>query len=168
MATPSAKVMVGARAIVFVNNVPVGVFDSVDYSVNVGAEPIHILGRYSPAEITPTSYEAVTLNCSGFRLIGQGGHELPKMPKLQDLLNLEYVTITVTDRQNTMVKDGKVTTGESKPILVAQNCVPVSYSTGYSAKATSRIRITYMGTVAYDESAVQAEAGVSTNLPGVG
>lgn len=163
-----AKVMVGARAIVYVDNVPVGIFDSVDYSVNIGSEAIHILGRYSPAEITPVSYESVTVSCSGFRLIGQGGHVLPKMPKLQDLLNLETVTIAVLDRQKTTVKDGKVEAGQNDPILVVKNCVPVSYATGYSAKSTSRIRVTYHGTVARDESADQAEAGVSTNLPGVG
>lgn len=149
----TAKTMVGARAKVYVDNVLVGIFDSVDYSVNVGAEPIHLLGRYSPAEITPTSYEAVTLNCSGFRLIGNGGHVLPKMPKLQDLLNLESVTLSVTDRQ-----DSKI------PILVAKNCIPVSYSTGYSAKATSRIRISYLGTVAYDESGDQNESN-AVDLP---
>lgn len=150
-----AKTMVGARAKVYVDNVLVGLFDSCDYSVSVGAEPIHVLGRYSPAEITPTSYEAVSLSCSGFRLIGNGGHLLPKMPKLQDLLNLETVTIAVTDRQSA---------ANAAPILVVQNCVPVSYGTGYSAKATSRIRITYMGTVAYDESGIQDE-GDAVNLP---
>lgn len=149
----AAKVMVGGRAKVFVDNVLVGIFDSVDYSVNVGAEPIHLLGRYSPAEITPTSYEAVSLNCSGFRLIGNGGHILPKMPKLQDLLNLESVTLSVSDRQN-----------PDTPILTAKNCVPVSYSTGYSAKSTSRIRVSYLGTVANDESGDQSEAG-SVDLP---
>lgn len=149
----AAKVFVGARAKVFVDNVLVGIFDSVDYSVNVGAEPIHLLGRYGPAEITPTSYEAVSLNCSGFRLIGNGGHILPKMPKLQDLLNLESVTLSVSDRQKPDV-----------PILVAQNCIPVSYSTGYSAKATSRIRVSYLGTKASDEAGDQSEAG-ATELP---
>jgi hypothetical protein len=149
----AAKVFVGARAKVFVDNVLVGIFDSVDYSVNVGAEPIHLLGRYGPAEITPTSYEAVSLNCSGFRLIGNGGHILPKMPKLQDLLNLESVTLSVSDRQNPSV-----------PILIAQNCIPVSYSTGYSAKATSRIRVSYLGTKASDEAGDQSEAG-AVELP---
>jgi hypothetical protein len=149
----AAKVFVGARARVYVDNVLVGIFDSVDYSVNVGAEPIHLLGRYGPAEITPTSYEAVSLNCSGFRLIGNGGHILPKMPKLQDLLNLESVTLSVSDRQNPDI-----------PILVAQNCIPVSYSTGYSAKATSRIRVSYLGTKASDEAGDQSEAG-ATELP---
>jgi len=150
-----AKTMVGARAKVYVDNVLVGIFDSCDYSVNVGTEAIHLLGRYSAAEITPTSYEAVSLNCSGFRLIGNGGHILPKMPKLQDLLQLETVTIAVTDRQGS---------ASAAPILVAQNCVPTSYGTGYSAKATSRIRISYMGTVAYDESGIQDE-GDAVNLP---
>lgn len=150
-----AKTMVGARGKVYVDNVLVGIFDSIDFSTNVGTEAIHLLGRYSAAEIVPTSYEAVSLNCSGFRLIGNGGHILPKMPKLQDLLQLETVTIAVTDRQGS---------ANAAPILVAQNCVPTSYGTGYSAKATSRIRISYMGTVAYDESGIQDE-GDAVNLP---
>jgi hypothetical protein len=149
----ATKVMTGGRAKVFVDNVLVAVFDSVDYSVNIGAEPIHLLGRYSPAEITQTSYEAVSINCSGFRVIGNGGHVLPKVPKLQDILNLESVTLSVSDRQN-----------PDTPILVAKNCIPVSYSTGYSAKSTSRIRVSYLGTVASDESGDQSEAG-ATELP---
>jgi len=150
-----AKVMVGAKAKVYVDNVLVGIFDSCDYSVNVGAEAIHLLGRFSPAEITPTSYEAVSLNCSGFRLIGNGGHILPKMPKLQDLITLETVTISVVDRS---------AQAGSLPILTVENCVPVSYGTGYSAKSTSRIRISYLGTKAHDESGVQDEAD-GVNLP---
>jgi hypothetical protein len=149
-----AKVFTGARAIVKVDNVTVGVFDSCTYAVNVGAEAIHILGRYSPAEITQTSYEAVTVNCSGFRIIGNGGHVLPKMPKLQDLLNLENVTLSMVDRQD---KDGA-------PIMDVKNCIPISYSTGANAKATSRIQVTYMGTHASDESGAQDEGG-AVNLP---
>lgn len=149
-----AKVMVGARARIYVDNVLVGLFDSCDYSVSVGAEPIHILGKYGPTEITPTSYEAVSVNCSGFRIVGNGGHVLPKMPKLQDLLNLESVTLSISDRQDPA----------GAPIMVVENCIPVSYSTGYSAKATSRIRVSYLGTKASDESGTQNEAG-STDLP---
>lgn len=147
--------MVGARAKVYVDNVLVGLFDSVDYSITIGTEAIHLLGRYSAAEITPTSYEVVTLNCSGFRLIGNGGHLLPKVPKLQDLLNLETVTVAVTDRQSA---------ANAAPILVVQNCVPVNLGSGYAAKSTSRLRITYQGTVAYDESGAQDE-GDAVNLP---
>ena len=148
-----AKVFTGARAIVKVDNIPVGIFDSCSYAVNIGAEAIHILGRYSPAEITQTSYEAVTVNCSGFRIIGNGGHILPKMPKLQDLLQLENVTLSMVDRQDT-----------AKPIMDVKNCIPTSYSTGANAKATSRIQITYLGTHAADESGAQDEGG-GVNLP---
>jgi hypothetical protein len=51
-----------------------------------------------------------------------------------------------------------------QPIMVVQNCIPVNYSSGANAKATSRIQITYLGTHAYDESGVQDE-GDAVNLP---
>lgn len=150
-----AKVFTGARAKVYVDNVLVGIFDSCTYAVNVGAEPIHILGRFSPAEITQTSYEAVSVNCSGFRIIGNGGHVLPKMPKLQDLLQLEGVTLAMVDRQGDV---------NAEPVMTVQNCIPVNYSTGANAKATSRIQITYLGTHASDEAGAQDE-GSAVNLP---
>ena len=149
-----AKVFTGARAKVYVDNVLVGIFDSCTYAINIGAEPIHILGRYSAAEITQTSYEAVTVNCSGFRIIGNGGHLLPKVPKLQDLLQLEYVTLAMIDRQKE----------DNTPILTVQNCIPINYSTGANSKATSRIQVTYLGTSASDENGDQDE-GDAVNLP---
>lgn len=154
MAGTPQTVMTGARAKVYVDNVLVGIFDSCSYAVNVGAEPIHILGRYSPSEITHTSYEAITVNCSGFRLIGNGGHVLPKMPKLQDLLQLEYVTLSIIDRQQ----------DDQNPIMTVQNCIPISYSTGYQARQTSRIQVTYLGTHASDEDGDQDE-GDAVSLP---
>jgi hypothetical protein len=150
-----AKTMVGARAKVYVDNVLVGIFDSVDYTVNIGTEGIFLLGRYSAAEIVPTSYEIVTANCSGFRLIGNGAHVLPKMPKLQDLLNLETVTLAITDRQSP---------ANAQPILTVMNCIPSTHGTGYSAKSTSRLRVTYQGISASDESGAQDE-GDAVNLP---
>jgi len=149
-----AKVFTGARAKLYVDDVLVGLFDSCTYAVNIGAEPIHILGRFAPVEITPTSYEAVTINCSGFRVIGNGGHILPKVPKLQDLLNLETVTLALVDRQDS----------GGNPIMVAQNCIPVNYSTGANAKATSRIQVTYLSTHIFDEDGEQDEA----NVPSLG
>ena len=149
-----AKVFTGARAKVYVDDVLVGIFDSCTYAVNIGAEPVHILGRFSPAEIAQTSYEAVTVNCSGFRVIGNGGHILPKVPKLQDLLQLETVTLAMVDRQST----------DNIPIMNVQNCIPINYSTGANAKATSRIQVTYLGTHASDESGQQDE-GSGVNLP---
>jgi len=148
-----SKVFNGARALVYVDNVLVGLFDSCNYSVNIGAEAIHTLGRFGPQEITPTSYEAVTVNCSGFRIIGNGGHILPKFPKLQDLLNLESITLAMTDRQSP---------AGSAPIMTVENCIPISYGTGAQGKATGRISVTYMGTNATDESGPQSEGGAAT------
>lgn len=156
MAIP--KTMTGARAKIFIQDILVGLFDSCSYAVNVGAEPIHILGRYSASEIAQTSYEAVTVNCSGFRLIGNGGHVLPKMPKLQDLLQLEGIRISIVDRQDNE-------NGSPQEIMNVINCVPINYSTGYQARATSRIQITYLGTIASDEAGEQVESAGAVDLP---
>lgn len=148
----ASKVMVGARAKVYVNNQLVGIYENVNYNVNITTEPIFLLGRYSPDEITPTAYEAVTLSCSGFRVVGQGPHVLPAVPKLQDLLTLEAVTMAVVDRQ----------TGTT--ILTAIGCVPNSYSGSHNSRATSKIQINYTGLRISDESGDQDEGG-AVSLP---
>ena len=148
----ASKVMTGSRAKIYIDNQLIGIFDSCQYNSNIGVEPIHILGRYSPDEITPTSYEAVTLNCSGFRVIGAGIHTLPKFPKVQDILGLEGVTITVVDRQT------------SKAILTAIGCIGTTSSGGYNARATSKIQINYTGLRIADESGDQGEGG-AVSLP---
>jgi len=151
------KTMTGARAIVSVAGNIVGVYDSCTYSINIGAEPIHTLGRFSPNEIAVTSYEAVTVNCSGFRVVGNGAHVLPKFPKLNDLISLEGVQLIVTDRQG------------GATVLQVDNCIPVNYASGFNAKATSRIQITYLGSVASEENSssnldVEVESSGATNF----
>ena len=147
-----AKVLTGGRAVVSVDGTIVGIFESCTYGANVSVEPIHILGRFGPAEITPTAYEAVAINCSGFRVVGSGVHTLPKFPKLQDLLNLGAVTISIRDRQSGTL------------IMTAVGCVPTSYNTGVNARATSRVSISYTGLKVTDETLDQNETG-STELP---
>ena len=148
-----SKVMVGGRAKLFVNNQLVGIYETCSYNSNVGTEPIHLLGRFSPAEITPTSYEAVTISCSGFRVVGQGPHVLPGVPKLQDLLALEGVTIAIVDRQT------------NQAILTAIGCVANSYNGNHNARATSRITVNYTGLRISDESGPQDESAGAVNLP---
>ena len=148
-----AKVMTGGRAKLFVNNQLVGIYETCTYNMNIGSEPIHLLGRFSPAEITPTSYEAVTISCSGFRIVGQGPHVLPGVPKLQDLLALEGVTIAIVDRQ----------TGQA--ILTAIGCVANSYNGNHNSRATSRITVNYTGLRISDESGAQDEGTGAVNLP---
>ena len=155
-----AKVFTGARAIVSIGSTPIGIFDSCSYSLNIGTEAIHTLGRFGPAEITPTSYEAVTVNCSGFRVIGKKDKAtgviigLSKIPTLQSLLNLNGITLTMTDRQDT-----------STAVLVVKDCIPTNWSTNVNSRTTSRFQITYVGTAAYDEGGDQVEGDDVTNLP---
>lgn len=149
----STKVMTGGRAVVSVDSVVVGIFESCTYGANISVEPIHILGRFGPAEITPTSYEAVAINCNGFRIIDNGAHKLPKFPKLEDLLNLGPVTISIKDRQT------------GKLIMTAIGCIPVSYSTGVNARATSRLSVNYTGLKVTDENGDQEESNGAASLP---
>lgn len=147
-----SKVVVGGRAKVYVDNQLVGIFDSCTVSKNIGVEPIHILGKYGPDEITITSQDAVNVACSGFRVVGNGVHVLPKVPKVQDLLNFEPFTIAVVDRQ----------TGETMATVLG--CVPTTDNTNYNARATSRVNVNYTGLLLSDESGDQGE-GDAVSLP---
>lgn len=147
------KTMTGARAKVRVDGNIVGVFDSCQYGANIGTEPIHILGRYSADEISITSYEAIQVSCSGFRIVDQGVHVLPAAPQLQDLLNFDTVQLEVEDRQS------------GSNIMIVKNCVPQSWSEAQQAKGTTRFNITYLGTILSDESGDQDESDEATTLP---
>lgn len=138
-ATKGGKVITGARAKVYVNNNLVGIFESCTVSSSLGTEPIFILGRYAADEIAITSSEVVSVACSGFRVVGAGIHTLPAVPLVQDLLTFDPFTITVVDRQ----------TGETLETIL--NCVPTNHNTNYNAKATSKVSISYTGTIAYNE-----------------
>jgi hypothetical protein len=148
-----SQTMTGSRAKVYVNNQLVGIFESCTIANTTGTEAIHLLGRYSPDEIAITSKEAVTVTCSGFRVIGFGKTTLPAVPKIQDLLAFQPFTITVVDRQ----------TGATIETILG--CVPTSDNTNYNAKATSRVNITYMGIRASDEAGDQDEGTGSVSLP---
>jgi len=145
-----ANTVVGGRAKVFVDGVLVGIFESCVTTKNFGTEAIHTLGKYGPQEIVYTSVEAVNVNCSGFRVVGAGVHTLPKVPKVQDLLNFQPFTITVVDRQT------------GKTMRTVQGCVPTSDNDNFNAKATSRVNVSYIGTLAFDESGDQGEGGATT------
>jgi hypothetical protein len=152
-----AKTMTGSRAKVFIDKgngpVLVGIFDSISYGENIGVEPVFTLGRKGAHEIVPLSYEPVQVTCSGFRIVGQGVKILPAFPKLQDLLRLDSITITETDRQ----------TGET--IATIQGCVPTSHSGGNQAKALSKVSVTYVGIKMEDESGPNEEGDAPTTLP---
>lgn len=148
-----SKVVTGARAKVYIDNVLVGIFESCTISNATGLEAIHLLGRFTPDEIAITSKEAVNIACSGFRVVGQGKHVLPKVPKIQDLIGFEPFTMTIVDRQ----------TGATMETILG--VVPSTDNTNYNAKATSRVNINYMGIRASDESGAQDEGTGAVSLP---
>jgi hypothetical protein len=163
----NTPVMNGARAVVKVNGNIIGLYENITWTISLNNEPIHILGRFSPAEIAVTSYEAVTCNCSGFRFVGNGAFTGsaseptgtspsakggPSFPALQDLLTLEDITLSVTDRQ----------TGLN--ILTVIGCKATSYNSGFQSKAVSKIAVTYVGIRAQEENLDQNEVGAN-DLP---
>jgi hypothetical protein len=148
-----SKVVTGARAVVKVNGNIVGIFESCTFNRSYGTEAIHILGRFSPSEITYTSAEAVSLSCSGFRVVGYGIFTLPAVPTIQDLISFDPFEVTVTDRQ----------TGDV--ILTAHSCVPNGDNGNFNARATSRVTVNYLGIIMDDEAGTQSESAGATDLP---
>lgn len=138
----AAKTIVGGRTLVTVDGVTVGIFDSCTINEALTLEDIHILGKYGPDEIVVTAYNAVTVNCSGFRVYKNGVKVLPKFPKVQDLLNLGTVTLTVQDRQNP----------NGAPIATVIGAVPETNNENFNARTTSKVNMTYRGTLLTDES----------------
>lgn len=142
MAGTPAKTMTGARAVVKVNGSIVGIFETCTYNRSYGTEAIHILGQYSAVEIPYTSAEAVTLSCSGFRVVDFGVFVGPGVPTIGELLNFEPMTVDVTDRQS-----GKI-------ILSATGVVPNGDNGNFNARATSRVTVNYIGLIVDDETSL--------------
>ena len=146
----------GARALVYVNNKLVGIFESCTVANTLSTEAIHLLGRYTPAEIAITAKEAVNVTCSGFRVAGNGINVLPAVPLVQDLLTFEPFTIAVVDRQSSGANP--------VPLETIQGVVPTNDNTNYNAKATSRVNISYLGTISSNEAGAQSESGTVPDL----
>lgn len=165
MAGNTSSVITGARATVQnAQGKIIGIFDSCSWGAALSLEDIHILGRYTSAEITVTSYNAVSVQCSGYRVynasqsnfspdeaVGTGAN----FPLVQNLLNLQDFTLSVYDRQN-----------PTTPIAVIQNCVPQSFNNSVNARTVSKLSMSYMGVLVYDETGPQGESAGAATLPG--
>lgn len=151
----SAKTITGGRTVVISDGIPVGIFDSITINEGLTLEDIHTLGKYGPQEIVATAYNAVTVNCSGFRIYGSGVKKLGQFPTLADLVGLGTITLAVQDRQNP----------NGAPLATIVNCVPETNNVNFNARASSKVNLTYRGTALTDESTQgDAERGAS-NYP---
>lgn len=155
----ASKVITGGRSVVSINNgsgpVVIGIFDSCSISESISSEDIHILGRYSADEITLVSYNAVQVQCTGFRVYGFGVKALGQFPTLNQLLGLGPVTLTVGDRENP--------NGPAMATVIS--CLPDTNSNNFQSRATSKINITYKGTMLTDESAPNDAESGAVSLP---
>lgn len=149
----TAKVMHGARAQLIVDGKPVGIFSDCSWGLRYDAQPVYILGRFSPAEIGYTAQEAVQVTARGFRIIDHGPHADAALPKLQDLLNHQDIVLTIHDRQS------------CKTLATVTGCRPVGYETSVSSRALQEMSVTFMGLLVSDETATNAENADARDLP---
>lgn len=157
-----AATMAGARAKLFISGKLVGVFSSVSYGVTYGVTPIYVLGRYNAAELVYTDMDVVTVTCTGFYAVGFGPHQiggdgvnaaaLNSVPKLQDLLQHEDISMSITDRQ----------TGSQ--IMLVTGVRPVSFDTSTSSRGVQDLTVRFQGTLHQDEAGPQDDPA-AVNFP---
>lgn len=134
-----AKILTGARAIVYVKGQAVGLFSQCNWSIGQDKQPAYILGRFNPAEITPTSQDPVSLRLTGYRVVDSGPYAVAGASQLKSLLNEEDFSVAIQDRQS-----GKV-------IFKAFGCRVRGWSSGVAARGVSDISLDIVGLVGEDE-----------------
>lgn len=159
----SPKIMSGARAKVYIEDpntaLPeggrrlMGIFSNISYGVTLDATPAYILGRYGAAEIDYTSASTVNITCGGWRAVGLGPHRGARVPRLQDLLNHQYITFEIFDRQ----------TGEK--VAKIEKVRPTGFTTGLTARQLEEMTTTYVGLLVNDEDETNSEAATPSGLP---
>jgi hypothetical protein len=136
----------------------VGIFNNVSYGITYDTQPAYILGRYSASEIDYTAMEVVNVTASGYRVIDHGPHAEAGVPRLQDLLTHDYLTIAIMDRQ-------RESQGGDGTIMKLHSVRPTGYSTTISARNLEEISISFVGIVIDDESTQNTERPDSVDLP---
>ena len=165
MANPNAApvVMHGARAIMSVAGQVVGIFTNVSYGVQYDVSPLYVLGRFSAIQTEYTGMEPVQVTCSGWRVLnkgpyaamGQSGQRM--VPKLQELLTAQDITLSIYDRQD-----------NTTPIMEVTNCKAQGWNTTIQSRTLQEITVNFIGLIFSDEedstSGGQAEPAGSSTL----
>lgn len=136
----ATKTMHGARASLIINGQVAGIFNSCSYGVQYDSNPIYTLGRFNANEIVVTGMAPISLQLGGFRVIDNGPYEIASVPKLQELLNLDDITVAIHDRQT------------NKTVLTVVGVKPTGYSTDVSARGLQSLNVTMEGISLGDES----------------
>jgi hypothetical protein len=160
------KVMSGARAKLNVFNPNdgtshvVGLFNNVSYNMTYETQPAYVLGRFGAAEVDFTSMDLISITCSGFRVIEHGPWVETGLPKLQELLLSEYLTLDIYDRQRQAL-------GLPDSIAHFKNVRCTGFSTTISARNLEEITVTFVALGMDDESAANSEHVTAADLPAI-
>lgn len=154
--------MTGARAQLIVADPTtgqgkvIGIFNNVSWGLAYDAQPIYVLGRYSPAETVYTAQEAVNVSATGWRAVGAGPHVSAKVPNLADLMNHEYMELAIFDRQSPA----------GSPIMIAKihSVRPTGYSTSLAARGAQEVTVSFIGLLVDDESTQNHELPGASDL----
>jgi hypothetical protein len=150
------RVMHGARALLAIDDVIVGVFQEVSWGMVLDEAPIFVLGRSGPAEIVTLGQQAVQVNLSAYKVPKHGAHKEIKFPRLQDLLDAEDVTITIHDRQSS---------DPNSVVMRAHGCRPTSYQTSLGAKRLQELQVSFVGMTVDEDDVINEERGDAADLP---
>jgi hypothetical protein len=156
---PAPKTFHGGRGRIYITDPNdgstklVGIFNSASYGLTFDVQPVYILGRMGPAELVYTGQEAVSLQCSGFRVVGAGAHVAGRLPNTRDLLTSEYLTIVINDRQT------------GRDVATFHSVRAASYQTTLNARALEEISVSYTALLVDDEDTQLSERADANDLP---
>lgn len=134
-----SQILTGARAKVLINGSVVGLFSNCSWSIRQEKQPAFILGRYNPAEIVPTTQEAVQMTLTGYRVVNAGPYVVANATLLKNLLFEQDFAVSILDRQ----------TGQT--IFTAVGCRVAGWSSGVASRGISDLRIEVIGIRGEDE-----------------
>lgn len=161
----ASNIVTGARAKLAIDDPNkgtsgvIGIFHAFSWSAQLGAFPLHLIGRFSPDQIVYTHSEPVNFSASAYRSIHHGPHQSGSVPPLDLLLTADYLTLTLIDRVLDKANDG---TGG---IAIIKGVRMTGYNAQVSAKGVMEYTITGIGIKINDEDTVQEETPGSTSLP---
>lgn len=160
-----SKVLHGARAVLWIGTAAIGIFNNVQYGVNYDVSPVYILGRASAAELPYTGMEVVEITCSGFRILDFGPFAVidkatgaSLVPKLQDILTYQDITVSLHDRLETDPEKGT--------IMVVTNVKPRGFSSSVGARGLQEMTVNLVGLHLADEAGANNEPASAVDLPG--
>lgn len=149
-----SSTLTGARCKLYIDGIPVGTFSSVSYGVDYDVQDVYTLGKFNAQEIVYTGMSTINVQVQGFKVANFGPYADIQVPKLQDLLLHNDITLQITDRRNVGNK--------AENVLTVYNVRPVSYNTDHQIRSLSTLNVTFRGITLADDSDTDAQQDSGT------